>query len=93
MAGGIAGVPPRCHSPGVMLSRRTAVAAFIVVVAGATGVAVQRAQSDTACERYQAVVADVERAERQGGMTFEESQRQLAEGYAACLQEQSTRDS
>ncbi len=81
----------RCHSPGVMLPRKTAVAAFVVVVvAGGLGVAAQRAQDDTACDRYQAVVADVERAERgQGDMTFEEAQRTQTEALAACMQEQS----
>lgn len=73
-----------------MLPRKPAVAAF-VVVAGGMGVAAQRAQGDTACERYQAVVADVERAERgQGGMAFEEAQRTQTEALEACMQEQST---
>ncbi len=70
-------------------SRKAAVAAAsVVVVAVGTGVAV--AQRDTACERYQAVATEVERAEDQGrsDITFEESQRRQAEALAECMEEQ-----
>lgn len=72
------------------MSPKTALAAVAVVVAGGMGVAVlQLAQDDSACERYQAVVSDVERAERgQGDMTFPEAQGKLAEALTACMQEE-----
>ncbi len=68
-------------------SRATAAAALLVLVGG-TGVAIQRGQADTACERYEAVAEAVERAERgEGSMTFEEAAREGAEALAACMQE------
>jgi hypothetical protein len=72
----------------VKFSRKAVTAAVVIVVAAGIGrAALQRGGNDTACERYQAVAQDVERAERgRGDMTFEESQRRLAEAYAACLQ-------
>ena len=76
-----------CQIPAMRFYRATAAAALLVLLGG-TGVAIQRGQADPACERYEAVAATVERAERgQGRMTFEEAQRESAEALAACMQE------
>ncbi len=73
-----------------MMPRRTSVALFVVVVAGGLGILALRAEDDSACERYEAVAAEFERAERGHvvDMSFEQVQRQTAEALAACMREE-----